>query len=885
MKLTFKLNQRTISDEIDPKQTLLLYLRGTACLKGTKEGCSTGHCGACTVLINGIPRRSCITRMGGLDNCEILTIEGMEEEGKQYPGGIHPIASAFLEAGAVQCGFCTPGMLLSAKALLDSNHNPSVSEICHGLKHNYCRCTGYVKIIKAVKMAAANMYPDENQDHVWEQLESTHFLKGRYGARMEWTPKQIVGQAVWDTDGIKKTGGTLVYADDLEVPDCYYGAFVFSGVPYGVIKSIDCANAERMPGVIKILTAEDVPGINGYGAIQMDQPVFCKDKVRFCYDAAALVVADTVQHAREAAGRVCLEIEELDGVFFMEEAIARNEIYTKMIHETGDVEQAKKEKEIVVVKNSFDMPFVEHACMEPESALAVYSDHGVHIYTCTQSPFELQEIIAKNLNLSSEQVHVTATPLGGGFGSKCDPVIEPAAAVAAHVLKHSVKITLSREESMGMTNKRHAYHTEYEAGFYKDGTICYLEAKLTSDGGPYMGLTPGVLEQSLIFAGGPYRILNGRALGTACRTNNAPGGAFRGFGINQAANSMESILDEAARKLGIDVFDIRMINALRPGDRTFSGQVLGESVGMEDAIEACKTWAYRRLEEYKTNYPDRKFVLGAACGYKNVGVGKGAVDDGGAKITRLETGRYLLTVTGIDMGQGFRTAMKQLACEVLNCRPEDIELINGDTKKTHKHYGAVSERQTLNSGRAVVEACRLLIQKDWKPGLRVSSEYQYQAPETYALTDQEARRIKGDAYRNYPSYAYTAQAVILEKISDAAVKVRHVISAHDVGRAINPHIIEGQIEGSCSMGIGYALSERYELKQGYPRQKMYGQLGLPGIEDTPRYDIILIEDPEEEGPFGAKGISEVATVPSTPAVMNAVSQAFGRRISKLPIQK
>lgn len=882
--ITFILNHKKMHISDEGSRTLLYWLRNTVCMKGTKEGCSTGHCGACTVLINNAPRRSCVIPLKQVDGCEILTIEGLTEEGKNYPGGIHPIQQAFLDAGAVQCGFCTPGMILSAKALLDRNHSPNPEDICRGLSHNYCRCTGYVKIIEAVRMAAWYLYPEENPP--WRSIyEHTSIVKGKYGAPMENISGKFVGQSRTDVDGVKKVSGRLKFADDLNMKDCCFGVPVYAGIPKGELLGIDWSNAKDIPGFIAVLTARDVPGINGYGAIQMDQPVFCEKEINYCYDTVALAVADSPEHARMAAECVKLNIREKTGVYTMEDAVKNNMIFARMSHETGNIDEAKRENGLCIVRQKFDMPFVEHACMEPESATAVWKEGKIHLYACTQSPFEVREIIAANLQLEKEAVQVTATPLGGGFGSKCDPTIESATAVAAYVLKRTVKVTLSRRESMGMTNKRHAYHTEYEAGFRMNGEICYLEAKLTADGGPYKGLSPGVLEQSLIFAGGPYRIPSGRAEGIVCRTNNAPGGAFRGFGINQAAFSIESVIDEAAQKLGMDIFEIRLRNALQPGDVTFSGQTLNESVGMEDAIMQCRHQAKKRLEEYRRQFPEKVFAMGGACGYKNVGVGKGAPDDGGAEIIRYPDGHYLLVVTGIDMGQGFRTAMCQLACEVLECDWKDIVMENGDTGKTYAHTAAVSERQTLNSGRAVVEACRILKNKHWEPGLKVYAQYQYRAPETYALDDQKARKEKGKQYRNYPSYAYTAQAVIVEKISEEKVKIRHVIAAHDVGRAINPMIIEGQIEGSCSMGIGYALSESYELEQGYPKTKMYGQLGLLRAEDTPAYDIILIEDPEEEGPFGAKGISEVATVPVTPAVTAGAGQLFGKRITKIPFQK
>lgn len=891
----FTLNGRPVTANQDPDTKLLAYLRGVACLKGAKEGCSTGHCGACTVLVNGRPTRSCILLLRNVEGADILTIEGLTEQGLAYPGGIHPIQKAFLDAGAVQCGFCTPGMILAAKALLDRCPSPNRDQICQALAHNYCRCTGYVKIIQAVELAAHYLQGGEASTFLSKAVqEHTDLVKGMAGAAME-TPKgRYMGRPVWDADGQAKVSGALPYAGDLEFPGLLYGAFVWAGIPCGRIRSLDLSAALAQPGVLQILTAPDVPGVNGFGAIEMDQPVFCDSRIRFVGDAIALVIAKTRQEARAATALVNVSIDKEPGIYTMEDAQDRGSLFAQTEYHTGDLELARREPGLVIVSEDFDTPAVEHAYLEPESATGVWNEDGtLTLYACTQSPFEVQSILSRVLDLPTDRIQVIAMPLGGSFGSKCDPSIEPAAAVAAYVMKAPVQITLTREESLRLTNKRHAFHTHYELGLNPDGEIRFLDAQLYIDGGPYRGLTPGVLEQAMIFAAGPYRIPNGRARGKAFKTNNIPAGAFRGFGINQAAFSMESLMDMAADRLGIDPFELRLKNALDVGDLTFAGQRVGESVGIRDTLHECRIRVEAALERLNPLYPvsgSKRLTMGVACGFKNVGVGKGAVDDGGASILLRGDGTYLLTVTGVDMGQGFRTAMHQLACEELDISWEMLLVVNGDTQKTYRHNAAVSERQTVASGRAVVEACRLLRQKlakdPWKPGEERTACYQYSAPKTYSLYDSEGRNEAGWHYRNYPTYAYTTQAAIVETDLDTRqARVLEVIAAHDVGRAINPHVIEGQIEGSCSMGIGYALTEAFPTENGIPTATNMGQLGLPTAKDTPDYQIVLIEDPEPEGPYGAKGISEVATVPITPAVANAVSKAFGVRIHSLPIQR
>ena len=457
-------------------------------------------------------------------------------------------------------------------------------------------------------------------------------------------------------------------------------------------------------------------------------------------------------------------------------------------------------------------------------------------------------------------------------------------------MKRPVKITLTRQESMYLSTKRHAFETDFTIGVDAEGKLQFLDAKLYSDAGPYNNLSVAVLQQASIFAGGPYVIPNVNVQGKALRTNNVLGGAFRGFGINQSAISIETLLDEAAEKLGMDPFEIRKINALKIGTRTVGGELLKQSVGISDTIELCKRHTQKAMEAYKGLYPQGSKVLGVgvASGFKNVGVGRGNRDDGGCILTRETDGRVTMHASGVDMGQGFRTAMMQILAEALDISTDQINLVSSDTAKTLFHGQAVSERQTLNTGRAVVEAAKLLKKRIEEHGdtpidAPITVEYAFSAPQTYGLEDAEGRKEAGDDYRNYPSYAYTTQAAIIELDTDTGeVKVLKVIAAHDTGRVINPHIVEGQIEGSCSMGIGYALREQFPSVDGIPNKKYYGQLELPTIDETPQYDIILVEDPEPIGPFGAKGISEVATVPMTPAVLNAIYNAAGIRIRNLP---
>ena len=892
--VSFTLNEKRITIQ-QPTGTLLQYLRGTACLRGTKEGCGTGHCGACTVLIDGQTARSCVTRLDKLEGRNVLTIEGLSGPG----GELHPIQQAFLDIGAVQCGFCTPGMVLAVKALLDRNPYPTDSEICEGLKNNYCRCTGYVKIIEAVHLAAARLRGVDPPVEDMRTLETIDIVK--YESENDLTAADLTGRHVGrcsaDTDGAAKVTGTLPFTADRADRETLYGAFVWSAYPHARILSVDISPAEAAEGVAGVLTAKDVPGRNTYGTFNPEQPVFCDDEVNFLGDIIAMVVAETEAQARAAAKLVKVEYEPLPGVFEIDDSyrLGGRQIIRTIDFSCGDLEEVKRSGDLVTVAADYVFERQEHACLEPESALGRYDPEtdGVWVTSCTQSPFEVKNSLAPILDLPPERIRITAAPLGGGFGNKCDSYIEPHAAVAAWVLRRPVMVILNRRESLILTCKRHRYHNSYEFSVDRDGVFRALDCTIRSDAGPYIGLSMGVLEQGCIFALGPYRIDAAKIHAYTVRTNTAQGGAFRGFGINQSANCIETMIDEAAEKLGMDPFEIRLRNALMPGDKTMTTEIVHESVGIYATIQACREKSLPLIEKYREMYKNAPSELalgvGIASGFKNVGVGKGSPDDGGCILTKLPDGRYDMQLSGTDMGQGFRTAMLQIAAEMLDEDEANFILHCGDTRDTIPHRQSVSERQTLDTGRAVYEAARKMKEElaahPWNPGETRQTSHKHLSPKTYGINGKAQAAADGNPYQNYRGYAFLTQCVILEvNRTTGNVRVLHVVSANDVGRVINPQIVAGQIEGSGSMGVGYALSEGFSYTDGKPDQKTFGQLGIPRAEDTPRYDIVLVEDPHIEGPYGAKGVSEVATVPATPAVLNALHDAIGVRFYHTPVR-
>ncbi|HAP57023.1 MAG TPA: hypothetical protein DD633_08190 [Sphaerochaeta sp.] len=882
--ISFYLNGRAVSSHSDPSMSLLAYIRDVAGLKGTKKGCGSGHCGSCTVLVDGKPIRSCTKKLSTLAGKSVLTIESLKQEN----GVLHPIQAAFLEAGAVQCGFCTPAMVLTAKALLDNNHHPSKTEIEKAFSHTYCRCTGYVKIIKAVFLASRKLYaelayaPDEST-----MLEQTELLDER-GNGCKHSNFQNLGGSKQDWDGREKVSGSLKFADDLVMPAMVYAQPVFTSIPHARIRSIDISEALGCEAVIAVLTAKDVPGLNGFGMVASDQKVLCENEVNYIGDVLAVVVAHTQAAALRAAEAVHVELEELPGVYDFTDPAASSDLIREINYEQGDVKQVKAERDLLVIRGNFTTTWVEHAYMEPESVLAYPEDGKLVVMTPTQAPFELRKQIAGVLNLPVESVRIIVTPLGGGFGGKGDATIQPLAALAAHRLNRPVKITLSRRESLSMSTKKHPYRLQYEIGLNSEGLLRYVDADILSDGGPYANLSPRVIDQSCIFAVGPYRIAAGRVRGRCVRTNNVLSSAMRGFGINQVSYAMEVLLDQASRTLHLDPFVLRERNAFTAGDTTFSGEILYDSVGALATIKACKERLRLVEEPYRKAYPKgtKSLGVGMATCFKNVGAGKGRVDNAGATITRTREGSFLLEVSGVDMGQGFRTAMAQLAAETLSIPMSAIAVVNGDTDRTAVHGSAVGERQTLVNGMAVVKACRLLQENLLKADAEqvVSVHYDHQAPRTFSLGDEEGRAsVPPEQYKNYPTYAYATQAVVLEVDRQTGrVTILEVVAAHDTGRVLNRTVLEGQIEGCCSMGIGYALSEQFRVDQGRVQTKHYGQLGVPTMNQTPNYHILLIEDPEPSGPYGAKGISEVGTVPMTSAIINAIADAVGIYITSLP---
>ena len=917
-------NGQAVRGNVTAKSSLLRFLRDDLELVGTKEGCSTGDCGTCVVLVDGKPVDSCLFNMRRANGVQVETIEALS----RADGPLHPLQAAFLECGAVQCGFCIPGMIMAAKGLLSEHPAPTEEQIREGLQDVICRCTGYTQIFEAVEQAAKWLRTPK-------EFAGWQLRTGPMG----------VSAALFD--GEASVRGELYYTDDLNREGQLYGQIVWSQHPSAEIVKMDTTAAVQSPGVVRVLTAKDVPGLNGHGRTKRDQPVFCSERVRYTGDIVALVLAETRDQAAEAAKRVAVTYKTVPGAFSPAEALKEDapklfpsgNVCKHLLHVRGDVGAAMASA-ARVVSGHFETQRVDHAYLEPVAILAETSREGqITLHVPTQSPFETREQLTKVLDLPPDKIRIVVPAVGGAFGAKLEISVEAVAAVATYVTRKPVKITLTREESLHNSVKRHPFSMDYRVGVDAEGRLLAVDAKLVADSGAYTGNSPRVIDQACIFSCGPYRVPNARIEGTAVLTNNANCGAFRGYGINQSAVAMEQLLDELALELKLDPFEFRKINMLRVGDETITGQYLPTSVGALETLERCRLAFEEEWPSYqKMARPGYRVGYGVASGYKNVGAGKGKIDDSGATFTLKPGGRVELRASIVDMGQAIRTTMVQLACRTTGLDSRAFDMINGDTALTHPHRSASGERQTLISGNAVVMAGKLFKEKllekaaEWiglsalggtatdqllidgqviktqwtqyeeekvvmslaeaaqraaAEGLPISAEAVYVAPKTYALSDTEAqKRVPREEYRNYPTYAYATQVAIVEVEEETGkVKVLRVIAAHDVGVAINPQQIRGQLIGSVVMGQGYALTENYPLQEGRPPHQhvTFGRLGVPLSTNAPSVRVEIVEDPFPEGPFGAKGISEIATVPITPAILNAIHNATGVRVRVLPV--
>lgn len=842
--VTFNLNGKQVTAPAE--LNLMDYLRDELQLTSLKNGCGEGVCGACMVLVDGKPTRACVQKIARLEGKTVLTIEGLPQKEQDI------YAWAFAEAGAVQCGFCIPGMVISAKGLLDQNLNPTPSEVKKALRNNLCRCTGYVKIEKAVMLAAQALRGEISPGELGE---------AKVGGRLE------------RVDARAKTLGQAEYVDDLFVENMLYAAVLRTKYPRAKIKGIDISKAKEHPQVEAVLLAEDIPGERIEGYLQKDWPtlVAVGEETRYVGDALALVAAKTKKAAREALDLIEVDYEELPPITNPYEALKedapklhpKGNILAKTHVKRGNPEEAIANSKYVVTK-TYKTPFVEHAFLEPESALAIPDeDGGVTIYVGTQSVYHDMHSIANILGLPEEKVRVIAKYIGGGFGGKEDLSVQHHAALLAMATKKPVKLTLSRKESLLVHPKRHAMDIEMTTGCDENGHITVMVAKIVADTGAYASLGGPVLERACTHAAGPYRVPNVELTGTGVYTNNPPAGAFRGFGVAQSAFACEGNLDILAEMVGISPWEIRYRNALRPGDIMPNGQIADESTAIDETLLAVK-------EEYESHKN-----AGIACAIKNAGLGVGVPDIGRAKLI-IKDGKIQLQTAASCIGQGLATTMTQIICETVGIDESKVEVAHPNTIIAPDSGSTTASRQTLFTGEAVRQAALQLAEQLKEKSLEELEGAEFNG-EFEGVTDPLNSPKEHPV--NHVAYSYATHVVILDE--DGIVK--KVVAAHDVGRAINPKNVEGQIEGGIAMGLGYALKEEFPLVNSVPKAK-FGTLGLLRSTDMPEVETKIIGKNPSSLAYGAKGIGEIATIPTAPAVASAYYRFDGQRRFSLPLE-
>lgn len=902
----FTVNGKEISQNISSDMVLLDFLREELGLTGTKNGCSTGHCGACTIIMDGKARRSCLVKMGKVDGCEIETVESLSQN-----GNLHALQQAFIETNAAQCGFCTPGMLMSAKALLDRNDNPSREEIIQALteNNNICRCTGYVAIIDAVQLAATRMRTEKPHEILPE-------------AQVLYSNLQLRQTA------IDKVTGKTKYGDDVTLEGMLYGKILWAAHPHARIRSIDVSEAEAVEGVVKVLTSKDIPGKNQMGLVIRDQPAIAGDKVRYIGDAVASVFAESEQIARSALEKIKVDYEILPAVFSPFDAAKSD---APKIHENGnllrhaeivrgDVEKAFKDC-AVVIENSYTTPFIEHGFLEPESGIA-YPDGegGVVLEMGTQSVFDDRAQLAEILDLPKEKVRVIQIPQGGSFGAKEDFILQQHLCLAALLTNRPVKMVLTREESLRVHEKRHPAWMHYKTGADKDGNLLAVEADITLDTGAYASLGIDVLENVVVFGAGPYYVPNLKLTGHAWYTNNVLCGAMRGFGVNQIAIGLEQQLDDMARTLKIDPFEIRIKNAWQAGKPTAADHLLEEGVdGIRETVEAARE-ALKKID--MPSEDGNKIGIGVASAVKNVGFGHGIPESAGAIIELESSGDFTLKVTHHEYGQGGHAGQIKIASNELDAPVSQIALIWPDTAVTPETGPTTASRQTFLTGCAVVLACRELKNQvfhhaaehldvpptqlcfegsavvDKVSGKKVELneigdqwvvERRFDSPLTHQIYEGEDSHWGKRTFQTritHVMYSYTTQVAIVsvnEKTGE--VRVLKLISSNDLGKVINPQIVKGQIEGATMMGIGFALSEQFIVENGINITDTLHKVRLPGADQTPEVIPVFVEVPHPISPEGMKGFAEAPSLATAPAVLNAIYDAVGIRIRDLPADK
>lgn len=838
-------NGRTVTTT--KNQKLLHFLRDELHITSAKDGCSEGACGTCMVLVDGKATRACIPTIEKLQGRQIVTVEGFSGREKEV------FAYAFAKSGAVQCGFCIPGMQISAKALLDKKPQPSRQEVKEALKGNICRCTGYAKIEDAVLLAARML---------WEKLP---------------IPKQETsgraGQPMNRVDAYDKAFGKALYADDIYVEGMLYGGAVRSEYPRARVIKVDVDAARRIDDVACILTAADLPAAHRVGHLKKDQYVLVGEGEITSYlgDAIVLIAAKSKTALAEAKAAVRVEYQELDGVFTIAESMAEGappvhpegNLLSHQYLKRGDAD-AQIARAAHVVTQRYTTPPTEHAFLEPETAVAVpHTDGGIVLYSGDQGIYQTKHECAEATGLPPEKVRVVAMTVGGGFGGKEDMSVQHHAALLAQQSGTPVKFSFSRQESLLCHPKRHAMEMEFTTACDASGNLMALKANILSDTGAFASLGGPVLQRACTHAAGPYHYTDIEISGRAYYTNNPPAGAFRGFGVTQSCFAIESNLNLLAKAVGITPWEIRYRNAIRPGETLPNGQIADDSTAIVETLEAVR--------DYCQAHP----LAGIACAIKNSGLGVGVPDVGRCRLI-VDGMQVVFHSSAACIGQGIGTVATQIICETTGLSPTQVRYHSPDTSLAPDCGNTTASRQTLFMGEATRKAALKLREALIGKTLADLSGQEFYA-EYEGITDKMGSEKENPI--SHIAYGYATHVVDL----DEEGKLKEVLAAHDVGRAINPLNVEGQIEGGVVMSLGYALTEDFPLEKGRPMAK-YGSLGLLRAPQVPPIRPIIIEKNKSQLAYGAKGIGEICSIPTPPAVALAYELRDGIHRHSLPLE-
>ena len=847
MKLDLTLNGAPVTTEVPPTATLLEVLRedlGARRVISPKDGCSPqGQCGCCVVLVDGVAKVSCALPCDKAQGKSITTLEGVPEAEQRLYG------EAFARVGGLQCGYCIPGIVMRAKSVLDADPSPSDEDLRKKLDVHLCRCTGYQRIVEAIQLVAE--------------------VK-RGGALPPADVSGKVGTSLDRFQAVELALGQRPYVDDMQVPGMLFGAVRLSDHARAKVLRIDVTRALALPGVEKIVTARDVPGNRTVGILYTDWPTFIAEgeETHYVGDVLAAVAATSTRVAREAAQLIDIEYEVLEPLTSAEAALAPGapqigpkvgNLLSKSVIKKGDADAALASAPIVL-EETFQTQRIEHAFLEPESALAVpEADGGLKLYTQGQGIFDDQRQVASVLGLDVALVRVELVPNGGAFGGKEDMSVQAQTALLAHVLRRAVKLTLTREQSLRMHPKRHPIRMHYVVGCDADGRLLAVKARMVGDSGAYASVGGKVLERAAGHACGPYKVPHVDVEARAAYTNNVPCGAMRGFGANQAAFAMEGMLDRIADRLGKDRWQLRWQNALDVGDTFSTGQVLEASVGIKKTLQAIKPHYDAAVAAGK--------AVGIGCGIKNTGIGNGVPEYGKCRLVVESPQRIALYNGYTEMGQGLFTVLVQFASEVSGVPPQLFAPIT-DTTFALQCGQTTGSRATLFSGNAAIQAAtrlRSALAEAGPAGLGglVGQVFEGECK----INDTTPLGAAVEKIKTHTAFSYATQLVVL----DADGKLERVYAAHDVGRAINPVLCSAQVEGSVHMGLGYALSEDFACdERGWPVDPTMRGIGVMRARHVPPIEVILVEDHEPAGPFGAKGVGEIGLVPTAGAVAGAL---------------